>query len=579
MADRGQTALFAALAVAVVVTAAVAPVVADERSVATWPDGPERIFYADDPESASLVDANDSDLAQLAASLDVYYRTTDPTMGAGQPSYTEYRTAQLNSIERDRDSSKYVPQSSLADGPAGVIKDAHVTYLGTARGAAPQGSIDGNGQEFVLPEGRVLNFLDYRVDESELPSPETERIDSNVTITRTDYEIDLDETGVEERIVTVDGRVVGRESGDPDARVVDYSGATGDGPVQLTIETRIVAVMDYTVVRKFDGEVTDREERSREVDGLTVRDEVTVRVVDDQSLSVSQRFVEVEGRDESLLALRFGGPGTLPDRQLWSRFSLDSGTDVVNNWGVYSTTRYTHGHVATEEGTSDFAFPHVLETKFTSSYDRPDVEVNRSKTDHDGSPEIERVRQTNVSDDRPTLDDGVNVTTTPPTAVSLLVVSDVPGPVVDAVDVFGRDVSVDTRPDLTVRESALEFVSVDDERVQVRLYDPDTGDGLSGREVAISGGASDALTTDSDGTVTISRTSSYLRVEFEGDGWREDVESGSVDGPYYAGSSVGDSFVTGEDLADSLIKLIGAGVLSLPFLLGWQIVRYIDWQP
>ncbi|UIO99755.1 hypothetical protein Hbl1158_14725 [Halobaculum sp. CBA1158] len=571
--------LAALVAVAMVLSAGVAPLaLADDRPVDEWPTGPERIFYADDPDDQSIADTNSSDLAQLGAAFDIYYRTTDRSFGSDDRSYSDYRIEQLRGVDRNDSTSKYLPESRLRDSATGVIKDAHVTYLGTVEGATPVTPIDGTDQEFIPADGRVLNFLDYRIDDGNLPEPDVDSAPGNFTNEVTDQEINEDETGVERRVVTINGREVGSATEDPEGRVIDYAGANGDGEVTLTIETTIVAVMDYTVItRNENGSIVDEEPRQQEAGSVTVRDTATVRVVDDQEATISQRYVDIEGQSTGYLAVRFDGPESITDRQIWSRLNFSSGTQIENNWGIYSTTRYTHGHIATDSGdTETFDFPHVLETKLTSSYARPQSVVDTEAVDEPTSPRIETVEQSQIADEEPTLGPQVNMTTTEPTVVDSMFIAGVPSQILDATDLFGRDVPVESEPTVTVRRSSIEIVEQSDGEVTFRLQNATTGTGLADRELSVQGAASDTVVTGDDGTATVEQTSTYVSASFDGDPWRADIRSGTVDGPYYGESSERLIATDADGLIASIIDLVRWLAFATPFFIGYFLVRRIN---
>lgn len=578
--SRLRTVLASVVVVMLVTTALPPGVVGDHGGSVDWPDGPTRVFYSDDPDTGDATDAATDGNTSLANVTDVYYRNTTPEFTADGTTLAEYRRQQLRRVERSRDDSKYLPFSNPEDSSGGVIEDAHVTLLGVVGGGRPM--VDGADAPLYIPgDGEVLNYLDYRVDESELPSrTENEEYGGpNETRVRKNYQIDWSQSGVDQREVRVNGREVGQASGDPDARVIDYEDASGSGTVQLRIEATITIRMTYDVVTYNNGTVTDREQRSARAGRLSVSDSTEVHVIDDQAVTLRQRFVEIEGQSTDRLLVAVEGPEeSLQRRQLWSTLEFEGPSVVRNNWGVYSTTQYAHGYVAEDGDERRFDFPHVLTVKFTSSFGEPYANTNYSAGDVAGSPRLVGVEQTNYSDETPSLGPWVNVTTTRPTFVHEFEVEDAPSRIQSGTGLFGREVAVESEPTITVHEARVDVSKVNESHAKVRLFDPDTGDGIGGRTLALSGAARESVTTPADGVVVVNRTNRILRASFSGDDWREDHREGGLDpSRSYYGSAHDDLLVIEKGLLwTGLVDVIWGFVLASPFVLGWVWIRSMD---
>lgn len=577
--SRLETPLALVVVVALVTTALAPTVLGDAGGTVDWPDGPTRLFYSDDPDVTDAGDAVTGEDTSLVNVTDLYYRSTEPTATADGMTLAEYRRQQLMSVDRSDDDSKYLPFSDLesgadaGDGP--IIEDAHVTLLGVIGGGRPV--MPGTDGPLYIPgDGQVLNYLDYRVDESEVPDDYTEDVNENVT---KEHSYTFEGHQVGDRVVEVDGREVGRDDDRPGARVIDYDDASGSGTVSLTIRATISVQIEHEIVtiREVGNETeteTDHDTIQREV---TVSDTVDVHVVDDQAVEVRQRFVDVEGETEDRLLVTVDGPQSLADRQLWSTLAFEEPSMVVNNWGVYSTTQYTHGHVASEGGEYRYDFPHVLRVKFTSSFDEPYSDVNYS-AGASASPSVVAVEQTNLTDEEPSLARDVNLTVTRPTVVHQFAVTDPPGEIETATGLFGRDVDVRTEPSLTVHEARLEVTKLGDGNARVRLYDPDTGDGLDGRTLSLSGAERGTATTNADGVVVVNRTERTLHVTFDGDDWREDIRTGELDPTRdYYGPAQDDLLVVEKGLLwTGLVDVAWAFLVASPFIIGWIWIRSMD---
>lgn len=542
-----------------------------------WPDGPERIFYSDDPETGNVT-GNGSDVSSLAEILDLHYRTTRPEFTANGSTLQEYRRSQLRSVDRDRDTSKFLPHSELED--SGAIQDAHVTLLGTVGGAEPvvpaSATDDSDVDAYIPAEGQVLNFLDYRIEESNLPDDEvdvTEITVDNESVQKrvvTEYEIDPAATGAEARTVTVDGDEVGADTGDPEARMINYTGADGDGVVTLRIEATIVVAGTKTTTTFVDGNQTEQTSDRMEFDTMEVSDTIRVRVVDDQALSISQRAVVFEGPKPAIVSLRFDGPESLAQRQLWSLLRFGDGV-ISNNWGVYSTTQYHHGYVADGDGEEEFAFPHVLAVKFTSTGDRPSGGALPAAAANGAR--VEAVLQENMTDDRPPVGEDINFTTKAPTTVYWMHVGGVQESISSAVDLFGRSVTVEDEQQLTVHEAELSVEFFDENRTRVRLYDPDTGEGISDRVLRLDGAEPNQVRTNETGVATFNRTDQFVRVRFEGDAWREDFRQEETSGRYYQPETVEETTVPVSALVGSFVDLLWRLLIASPFIAGLYILR------
>jgi len=216
-------------------------------------DGNARVFVASDrdPEVLGIpgggrggillqyvVDANAS-TENLSRAVDTYTLTTNPETRVridGSPrTLQEFRLDQLASVERTNSTSRW-PASAPDREDSPFIKDGFIAYMG-ATSAAKMNALGAqtNGTYLMGPDGRVLEYVDYRVVLPEpntttryvretkdvtlnIPAPEDNSSDPIQTVTKTvEFE-------------TLDGHTI--------TRTVS---ATGRGP--LTVERSVTAVV------------------------------------------------------------------------------------------------------------------------------------------------------------------------------------------------------------------------------------------------------------------------------------------------------------------------------------------------
>ncbi|MFB6177937.1 MAG: hypothetical protein ABEI99_12500, partial [Halobaculum sp.] len=435
------------------------------------------------------------------------------------------------------------------DGSAGIIRDAHVTLLGVVGGGQ---ILVGNerGPLYVPPNGEALTLLDYWVDESALPDRNEEELAGPFVRVRKNYRVNWDRTGVSDRVVRVDGRRVGSAPGSPDGRVVPYEDARGDGTVVMSVSATISVWMDYTVltINQSNGNVVDRDERTVRAARLTVRDSRPVDVRREETLTVEQQVVRIEGQPGNRLVVRIRGPNDLSDRALWRVLDLRGGTNVTNNWAPFSRTQYSHGFVASDAGERREALPHVLQTVVTSSTARPQVNNSGRLIAR-----LVSVFQSNITNTNPSLADGVNLTHHRPTLVSQLVLTGVPGRIERVVTVFGREIDPKTRGEVTVQESRLTVTRVGQDRARIRLFDPDTGEGIPGRTLSLNGASRQTAVTNDSGVVVVQTTGRVVGATFPGDDWTAGLLD--PDRRYYQSASSSQVFVQLGRLGGEVVEI------------------------
>ena len=145
----------------------------------TAPDSAARAFVADDADLeqgtlppfvlSGLADAiamENLSVEKASRIRDFTYNTTTPQYRVGDDKQTlrEYRHDQLQSIERNRSTSLWLSDSERSNGT--VVKDAHVTILGTESGVASRFNATESGAndsrlQYIPRNGTVFAQLDY----------------------------------------------------------------------------------------------------------------------------------------------------------------------------------------------------------------------------------------------------------------------------------------------------------------------------------------------------------------------------------------------------------------------------------
>ncbi len=525
----------------------------------TAPNNGTRAFISDDrdPDAGTLppfvlstlddvVRAENVSVANISRMRDFSYATTQPPyrVGPNQQTLSEYRLAQLNSIQRNDSTSLWLPDSQRSNGT--VVKDAHITILGTNEGVRTGiGAEEGNRSEnasdrlFIPRNGTVLTQLDY----STLLPNRTCTVAGN---TKTCLSYDLLEQQVD-RSVRIGNQTWESDSASP--RQLEYDGAEATEPTTMQVRATInstVAVTTKTYVR--DGgswQLSNTTADETLTLSHTVQDSAPVVVSTNQDLSVTQTIVRSEEGIDRII-LRFEGPHTLSDRRLWSyaRFKGSAGR-VQNVWGVYSQRRYTNATrgrrllttsnttlslspsnttrlnqtlaqqlAATNERQRTVPFPNVLELRLTARSRQPTLRWTQN-TSVTAAPEITRLNGFNMTDDAAPLDRRVNLTSVPPRGYTTIVITNVDQPITELRDIHNDSIPVTTQ---TVREqnASLSATTLNETHARIQLTDATTGQPLAGRTLWLSGAAQGRVTTNADGAVVVERRDLYVTVSFTG---------------------------------------------------------------
>ncbi|MFC6993791.1 hypothetical protein ACFQH3_19980 [Haladaptatus sp. GCM10025707] len=278
------------------------------------PNNGTRAFISDDrdPDAGTLppfvlstldavVRAENVSVANISRIRDFSYATTQPPyrVGPNQQTLSEYRLAQLNSIQRNDSTSLWLPDSKRSNGT--VVKDAHITILGTNEGVrtgigAEEGNHAANDSDRLLipRNGTVLTQLDYS---TLLPN----RTCTVAGDTKTCLSYDLLEQQVD-RSVRIGTQTW--ESDSASARQLEYEGAKATEPTTLQVRATItstVAVTTKTYVRDAVGWQLSNTTADETLSlSHTVQDSTPAVVTSNQNLSVTQTVVRSEeGSTES----------------------------------------------------------------------------------------------------------------------------------------------------------------------------------------------------------------------------------------------------------------------------------------
>ena len=525
----------------------------------TAPNNGTRAFISDDrdPDAGTLppfvlstlddvVRAENVSVVNISRMRDFSYATTQPPyrVGPNQQTLSEYRLAQLNSIQRNDSTSLWLPDSHRSNGT--VVKDAHITILGTQEGVRTGiGTGEGNQTEnasnrLLIPRnGTVLTQLDYS---TLLPN----RTCTVAGDTKTCLSYTLLDQQVN-RSVRIGNQTWKSDSASP--RQLEYDGAKATEPTTMQVRATInstVTVTTKTYVRDGSGWQLSNTTADETLTLLhTVQDSTPVVVTTNQDLTVTQTIVRSEEGIDRII-LRFEGPQTLSDRRLWSfaRFKGSAGR-VQNLWGVYSQRRYTNvtrGRrllttsnttlslspsnttrlnqtlaqqlAATNERQRTVPFPNVLELRLTARSRQPTLRWTQN-TSVTTAPEIGRLTGFNMSGNAAPLDRRVNLTSVPPRGYTTIVITNVDQPITEVRDIHNDSIPLTTQ---TVRERnvSLSTTTINETHARIQLTDAATGQPLPHRTLWVRGAAQGQVTTNADGAVVVERRDLYVTASFTG---------------------------------------------------------------
>jgi hypothetical protein len=525
----------------------------------TAPTNGTRAFISDDsdPDAGRLppfvlstlddvVRAENISVANISRMRDFSYATTQPPyrVGPNQQTLSEYRLAQLDSIQRNDSTSLWLPDSQRSNGT--VVKDAHITILGTSEGVrtgigTDEGNHSANARDRLLipRNGTVLTQLDYS---TLLPNRTcTVAGDTSICLSHTLLDQQVN------RSVRIGNQTWDSDSASP--RQLEYDGARATEPTRMQVRATInstVAVTTKTYVRDGGGwQLSNTTANKTLTLSHTVQDSAPVVVTSNQNLTLTQTIVRSdEGVDR--IILRFEGPQTLSDRRLWSYARFRGSTGRVQNvWSVYSQRRYanaTRGRrlltksnttlslspsnttrrnqtlaqqlAATNERQRTVPFPNVLELRLTARSRQPTLRWTQN-TSVTAAPEITRLNGFNMSGSAAPLDQHVNLTSVPPRGYTTIVMTNVDQPITEVRDIDNDSIPLTTH---TVREqnTSLSTTILNETHARIQLTDAATGQSLSNQTLWLSGAAQGRVTTNAAGTVVVERRDLYVTASFTG---------------------------------------------------------------
>ncbi|MFC7216547.1 hypothetical protein ACFQO4_21025 [Saliphagus sp. GCM10025334] len=575
------------------------------------PDNATRAFLSDDrdPGSGSLppfvlptiedvVREENASLANISRVRDFTYATTQPPyrVGPDQQTLSEYRLAQLESIQRNDSTSLWLPDSQRSNGT--VIKDAHITILGTADGArtrigAGEEAHAGNTSERLLipRNGTVLTHLDYS---TRLPNQTCTVTDD----TRTCLSYDLLDQEVD-RSVRIGEQTWASNSKSPGQ--LEYDGANASEPttmqVRATINSTVAATTSIYVRDGGSWQLSNATDETLQL-SHTVQDSERVTVTTNQDLSVTQTIVRTE-EDIDRIVLTFEGAQSLSERRLWSYAQFDDAEGRIQNvWGVYSQRQYlnaTRGHRLLPESytvpslslrnetrltqtlTQQFetaqtrqqtvAFPNVLEVQLIANRRQPTLEWTQ-QTDATSGPEITHLDGSNMSGSAAPLDRYVNLTSVSPRGYTKIVITNVDQPITEVRDIHNDSISLTTQ---TVREqnASLSTTVLNETHARIQLTGTDTGQPLTNRTLWLRGAAQGRATTNADGAIVVERRDLYVTASFAG---VADASENAYYGPVQARVAFQpDPF----DIYQLLTSLAGALVSVIAFVIFFAPFAYM----
>lgn len=523
------------------------------------PDGATRAFISDDrdPDAGALppfvlssipdvIRAENASLATISRVRDFVYPTTQPPyrVGPTQQSLRAYRLTQLRSIHRNDSTSLWLPDSQRSNGT--LVKDAHVTILGTTEGTHTR---LGTGAEthpgtasdrLLIPRtGTVLMYLDYATR-----LPDRTCTIANHTKTCLSYRL-LDQDV--NRSLRIGTQTWADTSAPP--RQLEYAGATATEPTTMAVRAVITSTVAVQTTRYArDGgrwHLSNTTVSERLTLSHTVRDRAHVVVTTNQHLDITQTVVHSEAGIDRII-LQFAGPQTLSNRRLWSYARFRGSAERVQNvWGIYSQRRYataTRGHRLlppsnttgsllarnTTQRTQMLAqqlagmrprqttvpFPNVLELRLTAQSRQPTLRWTQ-QTRVDAAPEITRVNGFPLAERAAPLDRRVNLSSVPPRGTTTIVITNADQPITDVRDIHNDSIPLTTRT-AQERTAILSSTVLNATHARFRLTDATTGHPLSNRTLWLHGAAQGRVTTTADGTVVVERRDLYVTASFSG---------------------------------------------------------------
>lgn len=575
----------------------------------TAPDDATRAFMSDDrdPEAGTLppfvlpgiqdaIRAENISIANISQMRDFAYATTQPPhrVGSNQQTVSEYRLAQLRSIQRNKSTSLWLPDSNRSNGT--VVKDAHITILGTTEGTHTRlGSSKGNqtgnaSNRLMVPRtGSVLAYLDYS---TLLPN----RTCTVAGETRTCLSYTLLDQQVE-RSVQIGNQTWSGDAASP--RQLEYTDASATGPTTMQVHATInstVAVQTTTYVSNGGGwQLANTTASDALTLSHTVRDRAPVIVTSNQDLNVTQAVVRSEGGIDQII-LQFKGPQTLSERRLWSYARFNGSVGRVRNvWSVHSQRRYanaTRGHrLLMQSNTTvslpgrntidrnytlpaqftdswtrqeNVSFPNVLEQQLTAERRQPTLRWTQ-QTNVASAPEITRVDGFQLSDQAAPLDRHVNLTSVPPRGTTTIVITNVDQPITEVRDIHNDSIPLETRT-VPERNATLATTTLNETHARIQLTDATTDQPLPGRMLWLSGAAQGRMTTNGNGAVVVERRDLYVTASYPG---ATNVSQGVYYGPAEARVAFQPEpfniYQLLTSLAGALVSVVAFLVFFLPF--------------
>lgn len=558
-----------ALIILVVITATIGSVPVSGHTE-DWSEA-YRVFFADDTDPYASQDpilsdfdlkrisGTEKEISDLSKELDFFYQSTEPTIvfSDRERSLIEYQRNRLSEVQHSRTTSRWYGSENKPVGGK-YIKDATISIVDVAGGAVLHlPGHDADGQYLIPDKGSVFTHSDFRIDESELPADYCTDIEWEYRTERyTIAVVNIDENGTRtidtqerSRKVKTDGdqwcfhhkllrpslnrtlqfgvRFPGSWQDTPaGVSELPYSNLRLPGPDRL-ITAASISVIERTIRRHHDwdpgvGWHLEQEMNRNERFTTQVGDSRLVHVTTNRDLTVRQRIIQ-RGINRVGIVLSFDGPPSIGERRLWSRAVFNNQQDLLNIWGIYSRTGSHHGFLSSnlDRNQEPFAFPpipvlHVTAVRATVT---PRF-VSNGTVGYFEHPGVIPSEPHLITNNRYEPGASVNLSTAPSNRFDVVMLRNPPESVKSVLDIHDDPIPLETTIS-SLRQSVIRIQSTNESRLEIRLVDAETGRGLAGRTIHLSGTTESTEQTNAAGGISVRPTRRYVTVEFRGDEWQE----------------------------------------------------------
>lgn len=309
--------------------------------------------------------------------------------------------------------------------------------------------------------------------------------------------------------------------------------------------------------------------------------ELPVVITTSQYSNIEQRIINIENSDQTYVFVDFNTPYFETDskpafrnfrqQRLWSKLYLgeEQKQYVQNVWGVYSARQYSHAnkYVADEDDPETIHQPPQSPAMYmTSETDKPRVKM----VDYEhltSKASVKRYNSWESTQNAPSFRQNVNLSANQPTHIDYFMLRDSPGGITRAEDIHGDEIPVETHR-ATGRIPRINISTIEGERVEVKVTDPETNEPLNNRTMDVSGAKKNVYTTNESGVVVLNRTGSALTVTTRPDDFTKDKDM------YYVQSTASQSYLASPLLMALIFDLLRSIAFVIPFAVLYWIIDH-----